>query len=819
MRAGAVAAVDPFDVVQVGDLLSFADGRFRVQSIVDGDLVMMSEVSSHVERRIRNDRLSQLRRDGDVVLVRDTALAAQLTLNVKRDDLFEFETGRYRFSRELGNRVMLLVNESTGHELQLAEETLIKLIDEQRVTRIEWHSDADGRIIASNDNDDVPPDMENTDLVMRARTFKFYVDLWDKDPDVGLGEKGLQEFISRYRKRARENKCLWDVKPARLKFAIKNCGLSGHRPLRMFLSRQGKVKRQRLPKALERLMVEAVKFYWSERKRDYNDAFAHLKSLIREENRQRRDEGREPLVSPSRSETLRRRINEAECHLTWETKFSRFEADDRFRGTSESLKANRPGELVIIDHTTLDNWTLFDDIAGLPLGRLTLTVAIDVATRCILGFLISAEPPSLYSVLTVLKKVNKPKSYVADLYPAIEGQWDSWCHVEELLVDNGWEFLSPSFQDALADIGTKVKWAPIHTPAFKAVGERFFGTLNSMLIHKLPNSVPFDPKTMSALRLDPTKDMVVRLSDLERLVHQCVIEVYEQETHSGIRAIPARIWREKIAKHKRRFIDDVKSLDILLARVDDVVVTRSGVRFKNMDFHDQVGVSEILNDNTGHMPKRSQTGKRLGSARVKTKAKWNPEDCSRIHVFNAEVKSWVTLHNTDERFTQNLSFWHADQIFKFMKEQDLDYRSEDERWAARDRLRAEWEKLAPAKPRRTGADARRGMAQEQAKLAEGVVDVRDAQPTTDGWDRGDGIPNTVPHFDRLDNDTIVSGARRGGKAATKKATETRQRKAREREDIDRWSNDVEEETQLPKLPKPAAKSVSNVRNRTSWGKS
>src|SRR5690606_36767856 len=111
-----------------------------------------------------------------------------------------------------------------------------------------------------------------------------------------------------------------------------------------------------------------------------------------------------------------------------------------------------------------------------------------------------------------------------------------------------------------------------------------------------PHSVPFDPKTMSALRLDPIKDMVVRLSDLERLVHQCVIEVYEQETHSGIRAIPARIWREKITKHKRRFIDDVKSLDILLARVDDVVVTKSAVRFKNMDFHDQVGVTEILND-------------------------------------------------------------------------------------------------------------------------------------------------------------------------------------------------------------------------------
>ena len=54
----------------------------------------------------------------------------------------------------------------------------------------------------------------------------------------------------------------------------------------------------------------------------------------------------------------------------------------------------------------------------------------------------------------------------------------------------GMEFTSPSFQDALADIGTEVIWAPVKMPQFKAIGERFFGTLNTMLFHKLKGGVP-----------------------------------------------------------------------------------------------------------------------------------------------------------------------------------------------------------------------------------------------------------------------------------------------------------------------------------------
>lgn len=809
----------------LGELLAFADGRYRVDQFMAGEFVVLVEASTLAERRLPIERVSELLNDGTVVKLREGFSGNHLVLNLKVDEVIEFPTGRFRFAREMSDRVLLLQNQDTGMEMPIAEEKLVRLLGEGTAKRVDFLTDAEGRLVKSNDNDDIGPNEDGSDRVTRARTFKFYVEKWDEDISIGRGTKALARLISTYRPIARQHGYTWDVQPARLKFAIDNLGEPGNRPLRLFFSRRGKVKRQRLSMTLEKLMGQSVKFFWGDRRRDYNDAFAHFRQLIRAENEGLAERGDPLIVPPKRMETLRRRINEAECHLTWSQKYSKFEADQRFRGTSESLKAERPGQLVIMDHTRMDNWVLFDDVTQMPLGRLTLTVAIDVATRCILGFLVSAEPPSLYSVLTVLKRVNREKSYVSALYPDIDGHWDSWCHVEELLVDNGWEFLSPSFQDALADLGTKVKWAPIHTPAYKAIGERFFHTLNTMMIHKLPNSVPHDPKTMSALRLDPTKDMVVRVSDLDRLMHQLIIEVYEQETHSGIRAIPARIWGEKIALHKRRFISDIRKIDTLLGRINEVTLDRAGIRFKNMTFHEPVAVTHLLEDMIHLQPKRAQASSTAQSARVRVKIKWNPEDCTRVHVYNSggRPKGYVTLYNRDERFSEGMSFWHAEQVYKFARERDLAFRTDDQRWKARDRLRQEWEKLAPAKPRRIGADARRALAQEQATLGKGKVEVVAAEPTTDGWDGSNGIENSIPAFDRLDDEARVVAPRKGGKAASKKAAQTQaenRRKAQEAEDQEEWTAD-EDTIAMPgeaAVPGRPDFSLDQILERTDWGK-
>lgn len=95
-------------------------------------------------------------------------------------------------------------------------------------------------------------------------------------------------------------------------------------------------------------------------------------------------------------------------------------------GRREHISARRPLELAIIDATLLDSHTVLDTTTLLPLGRPWLTACLDVATRMPLGYVVTFEPPSLYSVLLTLQRVNKNKQYVSKLYPQITRSWDGW---------------------------------------------------------------------------------------------------------------------------------------------------------------------------------------------------------------------------------------------------------------------------------------------------------------------------------------------------------------------------------------------------------
>ena len=366
-----------------------------------------------------------------------------------------------------------------------------------------------------------------------------------------------------------------------------------------------------------------------------------------------------------------------------------------------------------MDHTPVDDWTVLDTATFLPLGRPFLTVAIDVATRMVLGHVLTFEPPSLYSVMATLKRVNREKSYISDLYPDIRERTDAWGKPDALLVDNGWEFKAPSLQDALHDLGTEIIWAPIHDPEYKAIGERFFRTLNTSVFHKLRGGVPYDPKTMRQVGLDPKKDAVITLGDLDEVIHQFDIEVYQFEKHDGLGAIPARIWEEKIAIHKRPFIGDIRALNSLLGRLDTATLQRDGIEFKCMRFHDDRITSFLLDDLMRFEKKRSQSGKTFSSARARVKIKYNPIDASSIEVWNHGGEPhphYVTLPNADPKFFKGLSFWHWDRIREYAAKQDLAFRSDDDRWAARNRLRETWERLAGMMPMRESRDARRGLS-------------------------------------------------------------------------------------------------------------
>jgi putative transposase len=716
-------------------------------------------------------------------------------LRIHEGELFSFPEGAYRFREvEEANRSYMFMRVGSAGRMYKTETQLEDLLDSGKAIRNpDIKKTKEGELKAVR-QDGLAPDEEDSQAGLRARTFQFYVRKWDADPSIGKGNPGLALFIALWRPAAHQKGLTWDVRPARLRHAINHCGEPGRRPIQAFLSRRGKVKRKKFDQEVELMLDLAVAFYFSDRLIDYNYAFAHFRGLLKAENERRAALKLDPLKGPRKLETLRRRITRAICRATWATKYSRREADQKFNGVNTGPMATRPLELVIMDHTVLDTWCVLDDVHYVPFKRPTLTVAIDVATRMPLGYLMSGEPASLYSVITTLKRVNKNKKYVAKVYPEIQGKWDGWGHPETILVDRGWEFVSPSFQDMLADLGTEVIWAPIETPEYKAIGERFFKTLNTKLFHHLEGAVPYDPKVMRLAKLDPREKAILTLRDFDRLMHQAIIEVYQNEKHTGLGGIPARVWQEEIEKGDRRFIDDVAALDGVLGCVTERTLTKAGIRFRDMVFHDRDKTSLLLNDLVAYERKRDQSDKRYASARVRVKVKWNPSDCSQVEVWpiRSSERYATTLPNRDSRFSEGLSFWHAEKAKEYAEERDLEFRTDDQKWLARDRLQHLWRKIAGMVPGIQGSlkDAQRAAAQQEPALEAGIVP--DVYPDGSIQEDAEGVKNDLAADERTDDGRAPKGRRLGGRKATEKAIRTRTAndERRRREEDERNSHEL-----------------------------
>jgi putative transposase len=735
------------------------------------------------------------------------------TLDFKKGELFQhFEKGLCRFDRWKAFNVMVFHAVDGGGEVKLQEHVFHELHAVRKIRRIE--QDKDGNPIETRefgpdecwiDSDD-PAQAKLTSEGRNALARQFYTKKWDEEGGVSLGDVGLQKLIDRWRPIVRQlgyetneieegEDQPFRVKPARLRHYVKNCGRAGARPLESFRDDRGKNSPRRLADEVEAEIPKVIDYYYGVRGRDYNDAYGELREGIKARNKGRSED--EKLKYP-RPEVLRRRINEAATFDNLARKTSRSEAWRKIHGHREHITATRPLELAIIDTTPLDCHVL-DSRRLLPLGRPYLTACLDVYSRMLLAYFITFEPPSLYSVLATLKRVNRSKTYVQKLYPQIKRPWDGWGCPTEILLDRDWAHQSPSFQHSMSNLGTEVHYAPANTPQYKAVGERWFHTVNQGLIHKLAGAVRYNTYVMRQVGLNPTKDVLITLEDLDELLHE-FNEVYSYRTHAGLGAVPARIWEEGLQVQRRRFIGDVGALDHILGRVDTATISGNGIKFKNMRWHDESITTMLLNDLVRYESKRSQDPRTFGQSRARVIVKWNPADAGSISVWNRGGEPdgyWVTMPNADSDFLTGLSFWHHDRIKEFVTAKDLEFITEEERWDAFNRLRKHWETLAGQMPMRESRQARRGLGFDlgqqidEMQAAEPISitldDIRDAEveASTAGLNKvePEGVPDQIA-AELLDRDNAPNKGRTPSKPTTAKGQRTKKRHKAEKDEAE-----------------------------------
>lgn len=282
-----------------------------------------------------------------------------------------------------------------------------------------------------------------------------------------------------------------------------------------------------------------------------------------------------------------------------------------------SLVASRPLAVVQMDHTPVD-LVIVDERHRRPIGRPYLTVAIDVYSRCVVGFCLTLDPPSSVSVGLCLTHAVLPKeAWLAER--GVEASWPVFGLPAVLHVDNAPEFHSEALQRGCLQHGIELDHRPVARPHFGGIVERLIGSL-MQLVHRLPGTTFSNPTERGSY---PSEDRAcLTLGELERWVTLAITGLHHRRLHSGIGTSPIVRWREELARPPALPADPKRFL------IDFLPVVRRRLRRQG------VVVDAISYDSPAlRLLARPGADDRLLIRR-------DPRDLSRIHVFDAALDAY-----------------------------------------------------------------------------------------------------------------------------------------------------------------------------------
>lgn len=352
-------------------------------------------------------------------------------------------------------------------------------------------------------------------------------------------------------------------------------------------------------------------------------------------------------------------------------------------------------------------------------------------------------------------RANRPKLQMLDHFPdsrdlaGIHGKFD------EIVVDNGLELVGVSFESAMTDVGTSVRWAPSGSPTYKAVVERFFRTLNELLNKRLPGG-SFPVAQMKSWKLDPQKDAVLTLEKAEELLEQA-IGVYHQDLHTFLGEAPVAVWSRGVrAQGGVPVIGDDQQLDRMVGAEVTRRLSRAGISLFGLDYHDPAVTGPLLEDLASSEPMRRR---REGSATATVKVKYNPANIGCVHVWNPKRGVFQTLPCTDPD-AEGLTRWQHEQVQEWLR--DIQGQTEDERrdrrYLLRETIRASTS--SRSRKRLERKHARLLTSPKIQDLASGHLRIEYADPRHDGM--SPVIPQSPLAAERTDDHKRPQRPPRGG---------------------------------------------------------
>jgi len=294
-------------------------------------------------------------------------------------------------------------------------------------------------------------------------------------------------------------------------------------------------------------------------------------------------------------------------------------AEQRFRPVPGHLTTAWPLDVLQMDHTLVD-LIVVDEAARRPIGRPWLTLAMDVDSRMVAGFLISLDPPCATSVALALAHAVMPKiRWLAER--EIRLPWPVAGLPRAVHVDNAKEFHSFALERGCRQHGICLDHRPVRTPRYGGHIERLMGTLMGR-VHELPGT------TFSNVRArgdaDPEAVASLTMRELEMAFALDVLGPYHMEVHSALGIPPLAAWSERLTRRPQPPsvpLDGTQWLQDFLP-FKEVTVRREGIRLHSIFYYDDVLTSW------------------LSGEKCRLRAKYDPRDLSTVFLEDQAGQHW-----------------------------------------------------------------------------------------------------------------------------------------------------------------------------------
>lgn len=339
--------------------------------------------------------------------------------------------------------------------------------------------------------------------------------------------------------------------------------------------------------------------------------------------------------------------------------------------------ADFPLAVVQIDHTEADV-IVVEDITRLPMGRPTITLAIDVYSRMITGCYVSMEKPSAVAAGMCLARAMMPKNeYLAEL--EVPGDWPVWGKISTVHCDNAKEFRGSMLSRACQQYGIDLQMRPVKVPHYGGHIERLMGT-SAGEIRKLPGATFSSPKERKGY--DSEKESALTLREFEQRLVDFIVNVYHQRLHAELHVPPRRRWETGLLGdtfQPGKGIPEVPS-DPRRLRLDFLPFVERTIQPYGIVIDDIFYYHEVLNPwINAKDPDRAKDKRKFIVRR-------DPRDISQVYFYDPEARQYyeIPYRNTAH---PPISVWELRAAQQRVKEEGRMHVDEDTIFEAVGRMR------------------------------------------------------------------------------------------------------------------------------------